>query len=33
MLTRRRIVLGSDRTGNLEQHPMWGPLLERAWVR
>jgi peptide/nickel transport system substrate-binding protein len=33
LVTRRRIVLGSDRTGNLEQHPMFGPLLERAWVR
>jgi YVTN family beta-propeller protein len=31
--TNRSIVLASDRTGNVEQHPMWGTLLERAWVR
>jgi peptide/nickel transport system substrate-binding protein len=33
LVTDRRIVLASDRTGNVEQHPMWGTLLERAWVR
>jgi peptide/nickel transport system substrate-binding protein len=31
--TRRKVVVSSDRTGNVEQHPMWGTLLERAWVR
>jgi peptide/nickel transport system substrate-binding protein len=29
----RRTVLSSDRTGDVQQHPMWGTLLERAWVR
>lgn len=29
----RRIVISSDRTGNVEQHPVWGPMLERTWVR
>jgi peptide/nickel transport system substrate-binding protein len=31
--TRRDVFLTSTRTGNVQQHPMWGPLLERAWVR
>jgi DNA-binding SARP family transcriptional activator/ABC-type transport system substrate-binding protein len=31
--TQRRILLTSKRTGNVQQNPMWGPLLELAWVR
>jgi hypothetical protein len=33
MFVRRRVLLGSDRVGNLGQHPKFGPLLERAPVQ
>jgi peptide/nickel transport system substrate-binding protein len=32
LIAERSVVLSSDRTGNVAQHPMWGTLLERAWV-
>jgi peptide/nickel transport system substrate-binding protein len=30
---RRRIVFASARAGGVQQHPMWGTLLEQVWVR
>jgi ABC-type transport system substrate-binding protein/DNA-binding SARP family transcriptional activator len=33
LASQRRTVFTSARAGNVQQHPMWGTLLERVWVR
>jgi hypothetical protein len=33
LISRRAILLVSDRVGNVEQHGQLGPLLDQFWVQ
>jgi YVTN family beta-propeller protein len=33
LLHGRRLTILSDRAGNVQNHPLWGPLLDQVWVR
>jgi peptide/nickel transport system substrate-binding protein len=33
LLHGRRVTILSDRAGNVQHHPLWGPLLDQVWVR
>ena len=33
LVNRREMVLVSERVGNYQHHPLWGPLYDQMWVR